>query len=207
MLQKYTMNMNGLTTSDTGMLKAIEGLWKNKSRWLKTSERRQFSTELKNSWINEDLSIDFEKVGKHIESSFEKNTKADCNDGTKVLNDSKKATIMLLKKSNPKLTNNEIAEKVGAHVTAVRRVLSKGKYMLKGTDVFKEQLVEANNMIVSHGKDIILDGIMSWNIKVNSYADLKALHSILDEAFKQNQLLTWWATENKAIEIVIHKPE
>lgn len=72
---------------------------------------------------------------------------------------------------------------------------------------FVEAITEANMSIIEQGKNIILESISSWKIPISSYWDLKALHSILDEAFKQNQLMTGGATENRAIEIIIHKPE
>ena len=96
---------------------------------------------------------------------------------------------------------------MGCHPEQVKRTLAKNKKEVLARWGFTQAITEANMSIIEKGKEIILEWIQSWRIPIKSYADLKALHWILDEAFRQNQLMTGWATENRAIEIVIHKPE
>jgi hypothetical protein len=62
-------------------------------------------------------------------------------------------------------------------------------------------LVDVNIDIMTTWKDIILKEIKNlgkweWEVKIRSVNDIKSLSSTLEDAFKQNQLLKWDATEN-----------
>jgi hypothetical protein len=62
-------------------------------------------------------------------------------------------------------------------------------------------LLNVNLSIIEEWKNIILKEIQNlgkwkWDVKIRSVNDLKSLSSTLEDAFKQNQLLKWDATEN-----------
>lgn len=69
-------------------------------------------------------------------------------------------------------------------------------------------MIDTNIKIIQEWKKIILQEIQKINqkkgwVKILTVQDIKSLSSTMEDAFKQNQLLTWANTENTEIKIKI----
>lgn len=117
------------------------------------------------------------------------------------------AQVVVKKIKKPDKTLREIWKEVWLWKSTVWEILNKKADKLWKSSDFTQKLVDVNMKILQKWKEIILlelNKINSENwVKINSVADIKSLSSTMEEAFKQNQLLNWWNTENSEIKIKI----
>ncbi len=110
-----------------------------------------------------------------------------------------RAKIVIWKLNNPEVSTRDIAEEEWVGKSTVARVLEDDLGQV-GTSTKWKELIDINLEIINAGKEIILQEVQrlnkEWGIKVATVSDIKSLSSTLEDAFKQNQLLTWGATEN-----------
>jgi len=114
----------------------------------------------------------------------------------------KKAEIVKYKVNDPDMSLRDIEKKTNINRTTIGKVLNEEIWELTTLDKGKE-LIELNLSIIAEWKKKILESVR--DIQVNSMSEVRSLSLAIDDAFKQNQLLNWWATENNKIEIVISK--
>lgn len=114
----------------------------------------------------------------------------------------KTAEIVACKVDNPDMSLRDIEKKTWINKQTVSKLLKKEIPELTKLDKTNE-LINLNLKIISKWKKKILKSIDS--IKINSMNEVRSLSLAIDDAFKQNQLLNWWATENNEIKIIISK--
>ena len=121
---------------------------------------------------------------------------------------SKKIAEVVIKKiKTPDKTVREIAKESDIWKSTVSEILKEKAEKLWTSSDYTQNLVNTNIKILQKWKEIILKELENLNtkkgVKINSVADIKSLSSTMEEAFKQNQLLTGNSTENNEIKIKI----
>lgn len=117
------------------------------------------------------------------------------------------AEVVTKKLIKPDKSIREIAKETKVSKSTVSEILSEKAEELRTSSDYTQNLVNTNIKILQKWKEIILKELENLNtekgIKINSVADIKSLSSTMEEAFKQNQLLTGANTENTEIKIKI----
>lgn len=104
-----------------------------------------------------------------------------------------RANIMSKKIENPDLSTRDIAKDVWISHNAVNEILKEIPEVITSNDKTIE-LVNVNLEIIKKGKKLIEKSI--GTLPMEKYSDLSQLSKVIEDAFKQNQLLTGQATEN-----------
>ena len=112
-----------------------------------------------------------------------------------------KAKVISKKIENPDLSLRDIERETGVNRQTTSEIIKEDlPQVLTSSDKILN-LVDVNIEIMNDGKEIIKNIVRDikqnkdWGIKINWMQDVKSLSSIIEDAFKQNQLLTWGATE------------
>lgn len=117
------------------------------------------------------------------------------------------AEVVNEKLKKPDKTIREIAKETKVSKSTVWEILVKEAPKLWTSSDYTQKLVNTNIKILQKWKEIILKELQRINkknwVKITSVKDIKNLSSTMQEAFKQNQLLTWNNTENTEIKIKI----
>ncbi len=117
------------------------------------------------------------------------------------------AEVVNEKLKKPDKTIREIAKETKVSKSTVWEILVKEAPKLWTSSDYTQKLVDTNIKILQKWKEIILKELQRINkknwVKITSVKDIKNLSSTMQEAFKQNQLLTWNNTENTEIKIKI----
>lgn len=117
------------------------------------------------------------------------------------------AEVVNEKLKKPDKTIREIAKETKVSKSTVWEILVKEAPKLWTSSDYTQKLVDTNIKILQKWKEIILKELQRINkknwVKIISIKDIKNLSSTMQEAFKQNQLLTWNNTENTEIKIKI----
>lgn len=117
------------------------------------------------------------------------------------------AEVVTKKLIKPDKTIREIAKETKVSKSTVWEILVKEAPKLWTSSDYTQKLVNTNIKILQKWKEIILKELQRINkknwVKITSVKDIKNLSSTMQEAFKQNQLLTWANTENAEIKIKI----
>ncbi len=117
------------------------------------------------------------------------------------------AEVVTKKLKKPDKTIREIAKETKISKSTVWEILVKEAPKLWTSSDYTQKLVDTNIKILQKWKEIILKELQRINkknwVKITSVKDIKNLSSTMQEAFKQNQLLTWNNTENTEIKIKI----
>lgn len=117
------------------------------------------------------------------------------------------AEVVTKKLIKPDKSVREIAKETKVSKSTVSEILSEKAEELRTSSDYTQNLVNTNIKILQKWKEIILKELENLNtekgVKINSVADIKSLSSTMEEAFKQNQLLTGANTENTEIKIKI----
>ena len=104
-----------------------------------------------------------------------------------------RANIMSKKIENPDLSTRDIAKDVWVSHNAVNEILKEIPEVITSNDKTTE-LVNVNLEIIKKGKELVEKSI--GTLPMERYSDLSQLSKVIEDAFKQNQLLTGQATEN-----------
>jgi len=112
-----------------------------------------------------------------------------------------KAKVISSKIANVDNSLRDIEKETGVNYWTVKDILDKDLPEVLTSSNKTINLVDVNIDIMTTWKDIILKEIKNlgkweWEVKIRSVNDIKSLSSTLEDAFKQNQLLKWDATEN-----------
>lgn len=117
------------------------------------------------------------------------------------------AEVVTKKLIKPDKSVRDIAEETNVSKSTVWEILVKEAPKLWTSSDYTQKLVNTNIKILQKWKEIILKELQRINkknwVKITSVKDIKNLSSTMQEAFKQNQLLTWNNTENTEIKIKI----
>ena len=117
------------------------------------------------------------------------------------------AEVVTKKLIKPDKSVREIAKETKVSKSTVWEILVKEAPKLWTSSDYTQKLVDTNIKILQKWKEIILKELQRINkknwVKITSVKDIKNLSSTMQEAFKQNQLLTWNNTENTEIKIKI----
>lgn len=117
------------------------------------------------------------------------------------------AEVVTEKLKKPDKTIREIAKETKVSKSTVWEILVKEAPKLWTSSDYTQKLVDTNIEILENWKKIILEELKRINkknwVKITSVKDIKNLSSTMQEAFKQNQLLTGNSTENNEIRIKI----
>lgn len=117
------------------------------------------------------------------------------------------AEVVTKKLIKPDKSVRDIAEETNVSKSTVWEILVKEAPKLWTSSDYTQKLVNTNIKILQKWKEIILKELQRINkknwVKITSVKDIKNLSSTMQEAFKQNQLLTWANTENAEIKIKI----
>lgn len=126
-----------------------------------------------------------------------------------------KTRIIEEKINNPEISLRAITEIIGKEFktkvnhSTVKNVIDAyiNKDLIKVPTVY--DTLQTNDNIISLGKKTleeafwkISEGKKKW-LKIERMQDLKTISDIIDTAFKQNQLIKWWPTENLWVGIQI----
>lgn len=107
-----------------------------------------------------------------------------------------------MKIKNPDLSSRDIEKETWVDHSTVTRILDKELQHIATNDKAQE-LYTKNLEILSEGKRIITEEIKkigkAWGVKITSVNDIRSLSSTLEDAFKQNQLLSGKPTDNVVV--------
>lgn len=111
-----------------------------------------------------------------------------------------KAKVISKKIENPDLSLRDISEKTNLNYQTVSDIMKKEMPKILTSSDKTRDLLNVNLSIIEEGKRIIQEEIKKiwrweWKVKINSLNDIKTLSSTLEDAFKQNQLLSQKPTE------------
>lgn len=111
-----------------------------------------------------------------------------------------KAKVISKKIENPDLSLRDIERETGVNRQTTSDIIQEDLPEVLTSSDKVLNLVNVNIEIMNDGKEIIKKIVReikddSWSVKINWMQDVKSLSSIIEDAFKQNQLLTWGATE------------
>lgn len=117
------------------------------------------------------------------------------------------AEVVSEKLKKPDSSLNDLSKKTWINKQTVSDILKNDWEKVLTSSDYSKKLIEENIKIIQEWKKIILQQIKKLNkkgwVKIVSVSDIKSLSSTIEEAFKQNQLLNWWNTENTEIKIKI----
>ena len=103
-----------------------------------------------------------------------------------------RVSIATAKLANPDLSTRDIAEELWASKSSVARIIEEELGQI-GSNEKKKALMDINLDIIAKGKALICYSIGS--LPLERYSDLSQLSTIVETAFKQNELLWGNATE------------
>lgn len=118
-----------------------------------------------------------------------------------------KAKVISKKIENPDLSLRDIERETGVNYVTTKEILDKDLWNVLTSSNKLVKLVDTNIEIMNDGKEIIkrivqdIKNNRDGGIKINGMQDVKSLSSIIEDAFKQNQLLTWGKTEDVKLDI------
>lgn len=119
----------------------------------------------------------------------------------------KVAKIVSEKIKKPDSSLKDLSKKTWVNKQTVSDILKKQWQEVLTSSDYTQQLVDENIKIIQKWKKIIFEQLekinKKWWVKILSVSDIKSISSTVEEAFKQNQLLTWSNTENSEIKIKI----
>ena len=113
-----------------------------------------------------------------------------------------KAKVISKKIENPDLSLRDIEEHTNVKKSTAKDILDNDLEEVRTSSDKMIDLVNVNISILANWKKVIerivkdvADNPETSKIQINWMQDVKSLSSIIEDAFKQNQLLTWGATE------------
>jgi len=117
-----------------------------------------------------------------------------------------KAKVILAKIENPDKSLRDIEKETGVKKDAVGDIINNELPVVATSSDKVIELVNVNTSIMINGKRAI-DNIVKdlekedSKVKIQSMTDVRSLSSVLEDAFKQNQLLTGWDTDRKTVKL------
>lgn len=109
--------------------------------------------------------------------------------------------VVTAKIANPDLSSRDIEEQVwDVDHSTVTRILDKDLQHLATSSDKAFNLFEANLEIIAEATKKV--SIAMKNMNPEKITEAKEMQSIVDTAFKQNQLLTWGKTENIGVSVL-----
>lgn len=113
-----------------------------------------------------------------------------------------KAKVITAKIKNPDLSLRDIEKETGVKRDTNKRILDEDLPEVATSSDKMINLVDVNISIMTNWKKVIerivkdvADNPDSSKVQINWMSDVKSLSGVLEDAFKQNQLLTWGATD------------
>ena len=113
-----------------------------------------------------------------------------------------KAKVISKKIENPDLSLRDIEKETGVNRQTTSDIIKDDLPEVLTSSDKTIELVDVNISIITNGKKVLEKIVKELaekpdesKVKINNMSDAKSLSSVLEDAFKQNQLLTWWATE------------
>lgn len=120
-----------------------------------------------------------------------------------------KAKVITSKVADPDKSLRQIEKETWVNYSTAWKIIKQNLPKLATHSEEMARLVDLNTEIINLGKKRLMEDIKSAEVK--SWTDRASMNKIIDDAFKQSQLITWWNTENiqnKNIEMIeIVKPE
>ena len=117
-----------------------------------------------------------------------------------------KAEVISSKIQNPDLSLRDIEKKTWVSKSTGKDILDNDMQEVRTSSDKITDLVDVNISIMVDWKKVIAkivsdlaDDSKESSVVINGMSDVRSLSSVLEDAFKQNQLLTWWATERQEV--------
>ena len=107
-----------------------------------------------------------------------------------------RASVIINKLNNPDKSDRQIQRET-PEIKSNRTITDYVNKDIKQNTQDYKQLIDDNNTIIKEANKLILEKIRDEN----SWVRVWELVAVKDNSFKQNQLLTWWATQNININI------
>ena len=118
------------------------------------------------------------------------------------------AEVVTEKLKKPDSSLKDLSKKTGLNKQTVSDILKKEWRKVLTSSDYSKKLIEENIQIINFSSRIVRTKLAMLTDNIDAIAfltsqDIKALSSIADTSFKQNQLLTGNSTENNEIKIKI----
>ncbi len=118
------------------------------------------------------------------------------------------AEVVTEKLKKPDSSLKDLSKKTGLNKQTVSDILKKELRKVLTSSDYSKKLIEENIQIINFSSRIVRTKLAMLTDNIDAIAfltsqDIKALSSIADTSFKQNQLLTGNSTENNEIKIKI----
>ena len=112
-----------------------------------------------------------------------------------------KAAVINAKLNNIDASTRDIEKETWVNYSTASRILNKNLKQVATHSEELAKLVDINTKIINAGKSRLLADIE--NAEVKNWTDRTAMNKIIDDAFKQSQLATWWKTANIWIDDIL----